>query len=155
MTTAINAELGLNSRLYVAETATPAGDWDYIRVKNENAISYSYANQSQEIPTKENGGQNAILPGVDSHTITVQLAHVYDDDGFPVLKANKGKIWPIQVRYILVSGEEVQIEGPFLIQSFEQSDEASGARTASVTLQGSGNVVVNEPRRAVNEEPAG
>lgn len=148
--TALATVLGKQIRCYVGNTATPANDAAYARLTNENKIGLSVSAKTTEVETKENGGQIAVLPGPIQYEIKLELAEVYADPSYAIVKAALNKVWPFQLRIEPETGPvKKELSGMFVVASFEENSEAAGARTASVTLRGAGAVTMHTPAAAL------
>lgn len=144
--TALATVLGKQIRCYVGNTVTPTNDTAYTRITNENKISLSVSAKTTEVETKENGGQIAVLPGPIQYEIKLEMSEVYNDTGYPIVKAALNKAWPFQLRITPETGaDKKELSGLFVVASFEENSEASGARTATVTLRGAGAVTMHVP----------
>lgn len=129
-----NFVLGKEVRLWVAKSATPASDSDYVLVENENEIELKWSVDDEEIATKSGG--KVSTDGLETYELTFTVNQVFTDAGFTALQGAKNKSWKYQLR----EAAGVWIEGSFRLTELSGKAGASGVREFTGTLKKAGNI---------------
>lgn len=141
--------LGRYQRLFV-KTGTETNDLAFTGVVNENAIEVTQSVDSEQIDTKENGGEKVSLPGVKTYTMTVTIDQVYEDDSMDTLLSALNEVVSLQVRNVPDTGAStVYIDGDWLVKEIKDTANAKGVAQIQVSLEGAGGVTVNRPARVL------
>jgi hypothetical protein len=138
--------LGRDNHFYIATTAAPASDDDFVRMFNEDKIDVDIKADSDSVATKASLFKVAV-PGPMSASFKVSTDYIYSDTASNLILGQINTVYPYQIRYepvtIPVTAPVVVYEGGMLLSAISKTYDNKGVVSPQFTLDSSNGFIDN------------